>query len=115
MPAALPDSSTDTEAGDAFYPQLVHIASELDVRVFVVEVADLAQAGRVVRMVLDSGVWEGCEIWRDFPSQGVRCGKGGGEGGEVVDVEGRGVGVKGEGEGRAVCAWREGWGCLFAD
>ncbi len=114
VPAAL-HSKTDTEVGDAFYPQLLHIASELGVRVFVVEVADLAQAQRVVRMVLESRGWEGCEIWRDFPGQGGYYGKEGVVDGEVVDVDGRGVRVKGEGEGRGVVAWREGWGKLFAE
>ena len=70
-----------------------------------VEVADMAQAMRVVGMVREKGVWEGVEVWRDWVGQGG--------GGEIVDVDGREVRVRGEGEGRAVVAWREGWGGLF--
>lgn len=67
-----------------------------------VEVADMEQAIRVAGMVLEkgNGGWEGCEIWRDWPA-------GGGErGGEEVEVQGEKVGVRGEGNGRAVLAWR---------
>ena len=70
----------------------------------------MAQAKRVVGMVREKGVWEGVEVWRDLPGQGPRYGKG-----EVVDLEGREVRVKGEGEGRAVVAWREGWGGVFGE
>ena len=74
-----------------------------------VEVGDMAQAKRVVGMVVrERGVWEGVEVWRDWPGQGGRDGKG-----EVVDVDGRGVRFRGEGEGRAVVAWRKGWGGVF--
>ena len=74
-----------------------------------VEVADMAQAKRVVGMVRERGVWEGVEVWRDWPGQsGGRNGTG-----EVDEVDGRGVRVGGKGEGRAVCAWREGWGGVF--
>ncbi|KAK0513021.1 hypothetical protein JMJ35_005038 [Cladonia borealis] len=106
-------SSTDAPetGGDMFYPRLLHIANELQVGVFVVEVADMAQAKRVVGMVRERGAWEGVEVWRDFPEQGGRDGTG-----EVVEVDGRDgrdVRVRGEGEGRAVVAWREGWGGVF--
>ena len=113
VPASPPQNSkTDREAGgDIFYPHLLHIAHELNIPVIVFEVADMAQARRVVRMVIDKGVWEGLEVWRDFPGQAGRDG----EEGEVVDVDGREVRVKGEGEGRAVCAWRGGWGGLFGE
>ena len=73
-----------------------------------VEVADMAQAKRVVAMVREKGLWEGVEVWRDFLGQGGRDGKEG-----FVDVDGRDVRVKGEGEGRAVVAWREEWGGVF--
>ena len=68
----------------------------------------MAQAKRVVGMVRERGVWEGVEVWRGWVGQRDRDEKG-----EVVEVEGRGVRVKGEGEGRAVVAWREGWGGGF--
>ena len=98
-------TSTDTEIGDAFYPRLLQIANSLNIPLLVFEVADLAQAKRVVGMVFERDGWDGCEIWRDFPGQRGRDGQE-----EVMEVEERRVRVKGEGEGRAVCAWREGWG-----
>lgn len=110
VPTSPPDSSTDTEIGDTFYPHLLHIACELGVGGFVVEVADMAQARRVVGMVREKGGWEGVEVWRDWPGQGGKKGEW-----EVVEVDGRNVRVRGEGEGRAVVAWREGWGGVFGD
>lgn len=103
-----PQSSTSTttsnDEGDTFYPRLLHIAHSLNIHLLVFEVADMAQAKRVVGMVFEKGVWNGgCEIWRDFPGQGGRDWDG-----EVVEVEGKEVRVRGEGEGRAVCAWRVG-------
>ena len=67
-----------------------------------IEVGDLEQAFRVVAMVTGKreGVWEGCEIWRDWPA-GNREG-----GAEWVKVGGYGVRVRGEGNGRAVLAWK---------
>lgn len=70
----------------------------------------MEQAVRVAGMVLGQGRrwdhqhgeevwWEGCEIWRDWPAAA-----GGGE--EVVEVRGEDVRVRGEGNGRAVLAWR---------
>ena len=106
VPTTSTYANTDTEIGDLFYPRLLHIANEFQVGVFVVEVADMAQAKRVVGMVRERGVWEGVEVWRDCPGQGRREG-------EVVDVDGRGVRVRGEGEGRAVVAWRGEWGGVF--
>ena len=73
----------------------------MSAQVLLVEVADMQQAVRVAEMVVgggERGNWEGCEIWRDWPA-------GGGEG-EVVVVRGESVGVRGEGDGRAVLAWR---------
>ena len=87
--------------GDAFYPRLLELASRVAARVLLVEVADMAQAERVAAMVvMERGGWEGCEIWRDWPAGG------GGEAVEVVEVRGESVRVKGEGNGRAVLAWR---------
>ena len=91
---------TDAEVADLFYPHLLHLANTLAVKVFAVEVADLDQARRIMKLALESKrEWEGCEIWRDWPSQGK------GEE-DVVDVGGRNIKVKGEGHGRAVVAWR---------
>lgn len=88
------------DIGDTFYPRLLEIAEQVSARVLLVEVGDLQQAIRVVEMVVEKGksVWAGCEIWRDWPV-------GGGDG-EVVEVQGGEVRVRGEGNGRAVLAWR---------
>lgn len=96
---------TDTENGDAFYPYIQRIAASARAKILLVEVADMAQAGRVAGMVLESSEWKGCEIWRDWPAQGES-----GEG-MTVAVDGKEVEVKGEGNGRAMLAWRaiKGW------
>lgn len=77
-----------------------------------VEVADMEQAVRVAGMVRGQGRdrdhqgggvrWEGCEIWRDWPTAARAEG-----GEEMVEVRGdEYVRVRGEGNGRAVLAWR---------
>lgn len=98
----------EVEAGDIFYPRLLQVAEEVGARVVLVEVADMEQAIRVARMVVRKGgrIWKGCEVWRDWPAaNGVGDGNG-----EVVEVEGEMVRVRGEGNGRAVLAWRSGHG-----
>ena len=90
----------EVDAGDIFYPRLLQLAKQVSAQVLLVEVADMEQAIRVVLMVLGKGkgVWEGCEIWRDWPATGGD--------GEVVEVQGEKVRVLGEGNGRAVLTWR---------
>ncbi|KAL6719680.1 hypothetical protein ACLMJK_001601 [Lecanora helva] len=95
--------------GDAFFPRLLQIAQNADARVLLLEVADMDQAVRVGRMVLESGIWSGCEIWRDW-DDGVRSGKG-----ERMEIGGKKVEVKGEGHGRAVLAWRRDGGRIVGD
>ena len=46
------------------------------------------------------GIWDGCEIWRDWPADSS------GEEEEVMEVQGEKVSVRGAGNGRAVLAWR---------
>lgn len=62
----------------------------------------MAQAVRVAKMVVETEkcFWEGCEIWRDWPVAGEE-----GEG-EAVEIHGKNFMVQGEGNGRAVLAWR---------
>lgn len=86
-----------------FYPRILAIASQVCAKVLLVEVADMEQAVRVAGMVLGQGrgVWEGCEIWRDWPAAAAEVG-----GGEMVEAGGEDVRVRGEGNGRAVLAWR---------
>ena len=90
----------DASIGDAFYPRLLDIAKRVSAKVVLFEVADLAQATRVAGMVLKGKEWDRCEIWRDWPGQG------GTEGWGKVQVGGRGVNVVGEGNGRALLAWK---------
>lgn len=113
VPPTTPASSSqgaEVDAGDIFYPRLLHLAEQVSARVLLVEVADMEQAIRVARMVLGKSkrMWDGCEIWRDWPAAGA-SGMGDGEG-EVVEVQGGRVRVTGEGNGRAVLAWRGGDG-----
>ena len=119
MLAAAANADADAkDAGDLFYPRLLDLAARVSARVVLFEVADMEQAVRVAAMVRGQGlglgrdrgggVWDGCEIWRDWPAAGA--GAGGEEeeeeGGEVVGVQGVDVRVRGEGNGRAVLAWR---------
>ena len=96
----------DADIGDVFYPRLLDIADLASVQIVLFEVAGLEQAMRVADMVGRRAEWDGCEVWKDWPGQGntQRFGK--------VEVgNGRLIAVKGEGNGRAVLAWREegGW------
>lgn len=89
----------DADVGDIFYPRLLDIASRVSAKIVLFEVADLAQAMRVAGMVARGRVWDGYEIWRDWPSQAATTGCGEGV------VREKGVDVLGEGNGRAVLAW----------
>jgi methylase of polypeptide subunit release factors len=87
--------------GDLFYPKLFELATMLDTKVVLFEVADMDQAIRVAGLAGDD--WEVVEIWRDDPGAGgVQV--------EFSDVgEGkarRRVGVRGVGNGRSVVAYR---------
>ena len=93
------DGESDTAVGDAFYPRLLEIARQVEARCLVMEVADMAQARRVASRAVRLGWWTTCEIWRDWPD-GARVGR------ETLELEGRMVDVKGEGNGRAVVLWR---------
>jgi methylase of polypeptide subunit release factors len=91
----------DEDDGDLFYPKLFDLATMLDTKFVLYEVADMEQAIRVAGLAGDH--WEAVEIWRDDP--------GAGEGEvEFVDVgEGEGrrrVDVRGVGNGRSVVAYR---------
>lgn len=102
--ALVPAQHSAMEDGDAFYPRLLDIASQVQAKVLLFEVADLDQAKRVAEMVLQRAVWDGVEIWRDEPGvSGSKTGE------DAVVVDGRDIGVRGEGNGRSVVAWtREG-------
>jgi methylase of polypeptide subunit release factors len=101
---SVPHSSAgqaDEDDGDLFYPKLFDLATMLDTKVVLYEVADMEQAIRVAGLAGDH--WEAVEIWRDDPGAGE---------GEVEFVhvgEGEGrrrVDVRGVGNGRSVVAHR---------
>lgn len=87
----------DNTVGDAFYPRLFNIAQRVGAQVVLVEVADMAQAQRVAALAIKAHVWRICEIWRDWPA---------GRGVQAVEIGGRRVEIRGEGEGRAVVLWK---------
>ncbi|KAF2836891.1 S-adenosyl-L-methionine-dependent methyltransferase, partial [Patellaria atrata CBS 101060] len=102
--ALVPPSSptlSDQAQGDRFYPRLLEIADEVGAEVVLVEVADMAQALRVVGMARGRG-WEGLEVWRNEP--GARAEEDSGGGGR--DCAGDGVVVRGRGDGRSVLCFR---------
>lgn len=61
--------STDTQQGDAFYPNLLCTARDAEAKVVLLEVADLPQALRVAQVAKKSDIFDGIEIWRDQPDQ----------------------------------------------
>ena len=101
------ENISDDIVGDMFYQRLLHITHIVGAKLLLMEVADMAQATRVVNLALKSGVWSGCEIWRDEPSGGVQSRQ------ESVDVLGRNIKVIGQGDGRAVMVWKEKGSVLF--
>jgi hypothetical protein len=116
-PAPSPNSTqTDTTQGDLFYPRLLTLASSLNTKVLLFEVADLEQAKRVARMAREQGVWEGIEIWRDDPcgvdedqadpAEMVKGMMGEGSGEMAQSKVGDAIKVLGAGDGRTVVAYR---------
>lgn len=102
--AATSNPAADNAVGDAFYPRLLHIAHKVNACVVLMEVADMKQATRVVRMVIESSCWSGCEIWRDWPSTGATS---------ALHVLGKEINVRGDGNGRAVLLWgKDGCGLI---
>lgn len=84
----------DVEQGDMFYPRLLEIAREVEAKVVLLEVADLAQAHRVARCAQELDIFDGVEIWKDnpaFPDASIGD----------SDIE-----VIGEGIARSVLCWR---------
>ena len=87
--------------GDVFYSPLLRRARDSWAKVVMLEVADLRQARRVVKMAKAQDHWAGLEIWRDRPEM---------EANELsdsdqADVESDDVQIKGQGQGRAVVCW----------
>lgn len=93
----------DLSPGDTFYPRLLSIAVRVKAKIVLLETADLDQATRVASLVVQSSLWDGVEIWRDWPDQGNGPA---GEPLETVQLHGMTVPIRGEGNGRAVLCWR---------
>lgn len=103
-----PPSTNNTQFihdGDLFYHYILRAAQQLNAQVLLLEVGNLDQAERVASFVVQQGIWDGVEIWRDDPnnrSQGrtpVLQLKHNNE--DVV------VPIRGSGEGRSVLAYGE--------
>lgn len=95
-----PHSSTSfTHDGDLFYPRLLDIAKRVDAKVVLFEVADLAQAERVVASAVQQGQWAGVEIWRDQPGDSSACN-------ETLSVVNENIKIRGSGNGRSILLYR---------
>jgi methylase of polypeptide subunit release factors len=101
--ALVPASTTslsDVDIGDRFYPRSLDIALQVNAKMVLFEVADIAQAQRVVSMIIRQGVWDEIEVWRDEPEGGTSAL-------ERVSVDGIDIEVYGSGNGRSVVARRQ--------
>jgi HemK-like putative methylase len=101
-PAGYQVSIPASHPEDIFYHRILAIAKGAKARIVVMEVGDLEQGARVVKLALEMGAWKEVEIWRDWPSE---CEEGEGEARDV-DVGGTQVPVNGVGLGRSVVCRR---------
>ncbi|KXT17333.1 hypothetical protein AC579_3868 [Pseudocercospora musae] len=92
--ALVPDSFDGT--GDLFYPHLLRIASQVNAKILLFEVADLDQAKRVAEMAMKD--WRNVELWRDDPTAKP-------DGTGTIEINGRWIAVRGSGHGRSVFAY----------
>lgn len=100
--ALVPDNASGTPSahdGDIFYPRLLDLVEQLNVKIVLFEVADMDQAERVASLAIGQGIWDGVEIWRDEP--GVHRTQL-----EDVRIDDSIVRVRGAGHGRSVFAYR---------
>ncbi|KAL5383497.1 hypothetical protein DPSP01_005894 [Paraphaeosphaeria sporulosa] len=81
--------------GDRFYPPILDIASEVEAKIVLLEVADLGQALRVARAAQALRMFDGIEIWREQPNEP-----------DSPSSEVAGFRVLGEGNARSVICWR---------
>ncbi|KAF2168040.1 hypothetical protein M409DRAFT_65589 [Zasmidium cellare ATCC 36951] len=93
-----PPSGDDEAIGDLFYPRLLHIAEQIEAKMFLFEVADMDQAKRVATMASVQKVWSKIEIWRDEPDIALS---------EEMQIQGQTINVRGRGHGRSVFAYRD--------
>lgn len=85
----------DAEQGDRFYPPILQIASEVEAKIVLLEVADLDQALRVARAAQALRLFDGVEIWREQPDEP-----------DSPSSETEGLRVLGQGNARSVICWR---------
>ncbi|KAL8836437.1 MAG: hypothetical protein Q9170_002925 [Blastenia crenularia] len=91
--------SADESIGDFFYPRILEIAVNAGAKVVVMEVGDMAQAERVVGMMLRTKRWGSYEIWRDGGLERDA-------GDEMVRIGEEEILVRGHGNGRVVIGWK---------
>ncbi|KAF2710664.1 S-adenosyl-L-methionine-dependent methyltransferase [Pleomassaria siparia CBS 279.74] len=87
--------SSHVEKGDTFYPAIFQAAKDTEVKVVLLEVADLDQALRVARMAQMRN-FDGVEIWCDQPDQ-VN---------DSIPEASHGIPIVGQGNGRSVVCWQ---------
>jgi methylase of polypeptide subunit release factors len=100
VPPSQPDKD-DTQLGDMFYPRLISIARDVEAKIVLLEIADLAQALRVAQLARKLGIFDGIEIWREDPGPTTSAA-----------TDHNGFPVCGEGNARSVVCWR-GLGALW--
>ncbi|KAI9785258.1 MAG: hypothetical protein M1816_000444 [Peltula sp. TS41687] len=98
------DNSSAMSPGDIFYPRLLSLAAQVKAKLVLLETADLEQATRVANLAVKSSLWDGVEIWRDWPDQGNGRTR---KTPETVQLHDETVLIRGEGNGRVVLCWRE--------
>ena len=86
---------SDEAVADSFYPRILEIAKERRARCVLVEVGDMEQAKRVVKLAIGRYGWRRIHIWRDWPEQES-------EPPERTQVDDWSIRVEGSGNGRAV-------------
>ncbi|KAI9813807.1 MAG: hypothetical protein M1827_003597 [Pycnora praestabilis] len=99
-----PRTYQNIDTGDIFYPRLLQIARQKGAQVVLLEVADVDQATRVASMAEKESIWEGIEIWRDWPDETLSPEIT--EEAKEVQINGRTVAIRGVGHGRSVLCWR---------
>ncbi|KAH7411715.1 S-adenosyl-L-methionine-dependent methyltransferase [Phaeosphaeria sp. MPI-PUGE-AT-0046c] len=86
----------DIKQGDLFYPRLLEIARDVEAKIVLLEVADLAQATRVAQHAQELDIFDGVEIWRDDPAASVDA-----------SIGDSGIKIIGKGNARSVFCWRQ--------
>lgn len=93
---------TDVEQGDAFYKPLLKIARDVEAKIVLLEIADMEQAVRVVRMARNMDFFDGIEIWRDQPESFHPIH----DPPMSVEANLRGIPILGQGNARSVLCYR---------